>query len=216
MIRSVAVARTINCNIRAVSILASTQAPTPTPTYYVHRASRYKYRYTTIRCSDFHSSPSPAMMGIFDDAKNFLSGLLVRAQASHILIKGTDADSEQKIHEIQMKLLEQEFESSSSDDHDNISTNANNLATLFANAAALHSDCPSGRSRGGSLGEFGRFSMVPEFDKVVFNKDSEVGVVHGPIQTSFGYHLILIASRSDTTPTTPIDVTTTTTTPDEK
>jgi len=36
--------------------------------------------------------------------------------------------------------------------------------------------------------------MVPEFDTVVFNE--EVGAVHGPVQTSFGYHLIEITSRS--------------------
>jgi peptidyl-prolyl cis-trans isomerase C len=35
--------------------------------------------------------------------------------------------------------------------------------------------------------------MVPEFDKVVFNE--AVGVVHGPVKTDFGYHLIEITSR---------------------
>jgi peptidyl-prolyl cis-trans isomerase C len=37
--------------------------------------------------------------------------------------------------------------------------------------------------------------MVPEFDKVVFSE--AVGVVHGPIKTQFGAHLILIESRSE-------------------
>ena len=37
--------------------------------------------------------------------------------------------------------------------------------------------------------------MVPEFDKVVFNE--AVGVIHGPIKTQFGSHLILIESRDD-------------------
>jgi peptidyl-prolyl cis-trans isomerase C len=35
--------------------------------------------------------------------------------------------------------------------------------------------------------------MVPEFDTVVFNE--AVGVVHGPVETQFGYHLIEITSR---------------------
>ena len=39
-----------------------------------------------------------------------------------------------------------------------------------------------------TLGSFGQGAMVPEFDKVVFN--DEVGVVHGPVKTQFGYHLI--------------------------
>jgi len=36
--------------------------------------------------------------------------------------------------------------------------------------------------------------MVKEFDEVVF-KD-EVGVVHGPVKTDFGYHLIEITDRT--------------------
>jgi len=37
--------------------------------------------------------------------------------------------------------------------------------------------------------------MVPEFDAVVFNE--ELHVVHGPVKTDFGYHLLEITSRED-------------------
>ena len=63
----------------------------------------------------------------------------------------------------------------------------------FAEIAREFSKCPSGQ-QGGELGEFGPGMMVPEFDRVVFNE--EVGVVHGPVQTQFGYHLLEITSRS--------------------
>ena len=63
----------------------------------------------------------------------------------------------------------------------------------FADMAKKHSECPSG-NEGGSLGEFSPGQMVPEFDTVVFNDD--VGKVHGPVKTQFGYHLIEITSRS--------------------
>jgi peptidyl-prolyl cis-trans isomerase C len=63
----------------------------------------------------------------------------------------------------------------------------------FADLAAAHSQCPSGRN-GGELGEFTPGQMVAEFDRVVFNE--EVGVVHGPIKTDFGYHLVEITSRT--------------------
>ena len=63
----------------------------------------------------------------------------------------------------------------------------------FADMAKKHSECPSG-NEGGNLGEFSPGQMVPEFDKVVFNDD--VGKVHGPVKTQFGYHLIEITSRS--------------------
>lgn len=54
------------------------------------------------------------------------------------------------------------------------------------------SECPSAK-RGGNLGTFKPGMMVKEFDEVVFNKP--VGVVHGPITTQFGSHLILITRR---------------------
>lgn len=64
----------------------------------------------------------------------------------------------------------------------------------FAEVAKEHSDCPSGK-RGGDLGEFGPGQMVKEFDDVVFT--AEVGKVHGPVQTQFGYHLIEITNRTE-------------------
>jgi peptidyl-prolyl cis-trans isomerase C len=63
----------------------------------------------------------------------------------------------------------------------------------FEEAAKANSKCPSG-AKGGDLGTFGQGQMVPEFDKVVFN--DEVGVVHGPVKTQFGYHLLEITERS--------------------
>ncbi len=66
--------------------------------------------------------------------------------------------------------------------------------TDFADLAKKHSKCPSGRE-GGALGEFRPGQMVREFDEVCFKK--EVGVVHGPVKTQFGYHLVEVTSRTD-------------------
>ena len=63
----------------------------------------------------------------------------------------------------------------------------------FAAVAGEHSKCPSGK-QGGDLGEFGRGEMVHEFDEIVFS--GEVGTVHGPVKTQFGYHLIEITNRT--------------------
>ena len=63
----------------------------------------------------------------------------------------------------------------------------------FADMAREHSQCPSGE-QGGELGEFAPGEMVAEFDQVVFQE--EVGAVHGPIQTQFGYHLVEITNRT--------------------
>ena len=64
----------------------------------------------------------------------------------------------------------------------------------FADMAKEHSSCPSGRS-GGDLGSFSKGQMVPEFDTVVF--EQELNVVHGPVKTQFGYHLLETTERED-------------------
>ncbi len=76
----------------------------------------------------------------------------------------------------------------------------NELKTRIANGekfedlAKEYSQCPSG-ANGGDLGNFFQGQMVPEFDKVVFN--DEINVVHGPVQTQFGYHLLETTRRDD-------------------
>jgi parvulin-like peptidyl-prolyl isomerase len=64
----------------------------------------------------------------------------------------------------------------------------------FADEAAAHSMCPSGKE-GGSLGWFSRGMMVPEFDEAVFAmKDGDVSDV---IETQFGYHIIYKTDHED-------------------
>ncbi|CAI8226388.1 MAG: Peptidyl-prolyl cis-trans isomerase C [Arcobacter lacus] len=64
----------------------------------------------------------------------------------------------------------------------------------FEDLAKEFSKCPSG-ANGGDLGNFFQGQMVPEFDKVVFN--DAINVVHGPVQTQFGYHLLETTRRDD-------------------
>ena len=64
----------------------------------------------------------------------------------------------------------------------------------FGDVAKKHSSCPSG-AQGGDLGSFGPGMMVPEFDEVVFS--ANLGEVHGPVKTQFGFHLLEITSRTD-------------------
>ena len=60
--------------------------------------------------------------------------------------------------------------------------------TSFDELAQKFSKCPSGKS-GGALGEFGRGQMVKPFEDAAFGLD--VDQVSGPVQTQFGYHVIL-------------------------
>lgn len=64
----------------------------------------------------------------------------------------------------------------------------------FEDAARQHSTCPSGQN-GGSLGDFGKGQMVPEFDVAVFAM--EVGAISdAPVKTQFGYHLIKLNAKN--------------------
>lgn len=92
---------------------------------------------------------------------------MVRAAARHILV-----GSEDECEKIKSKILEGEE---------------------FADLAREYSQCPSGE-QGGELGEFSPGEMVPEFDAVVF--EAEIGKVHGPIKTQFGYHLVEVLRRT--------------------
>lgn len=109
--------------------------------------------------------------GFFEEVGAFFKRFTTKAKASHILIKG-GAEAENKLEDLKIEI--------------------ENSPVKFAEAAARYSECPSASS-GGSLGEFGPGAMVKEFDQVVFNE--AIGMVHGPVRTQFGYHLIYISDR---------------------
>ena len=92
--------------------------------------------------------------------------------ASHILVED-EAQAEQLLNDIKQATIS------------------------FEDAAAKHSKCPSGRN-GGSLGEFGRGQMVPEFDEACFSM--EIGELRGPVKTSFGYHIIRLDAKKAAEP----------------
>jgi plasmid stabilization system protein ParE len=58
----------------------------------------------------------------------------------------------------------------------------------LAELARQHSDCPSGKEKGGDLGVFPANRMVPEFSRAVLAM--EVGQVSEPVESPFGYHII--------------------------
>jgi len=58
----------------------------------------------------------------------------------------------------------------------------------FGDMAAAHSDCPSGRLSGGSLGWISRGTMVESFDNAVFSMG--VGDLSEVVETPAGFHLV--------------------------
>jgi peptidyl-prolyl cis-trans isomerase C len=73
----------------------------------------------------------------------------------------------------------------------------------FEELAAQHSDCPS-KQNGGSLGDFGRGQMVPEFEKAAF--EQEVGKVGDLVKTDFGYHIIKVTQKQESKEMAFVDV----------
>ena len=103
-----------------------------------------------------------------ENGEKFASGETVNA--SHILV-----DSEERANEILADI--------------------NTGKVSFEDAAKEHSSCPS-KQNGGSLGDFGRGQMVPEFENAAFAMN-EGEVSAAPVKTQFGYHLIKLNSKSE-------------------
>jgi peptidyl-prolyl cis-trans isomerase C len=64
----------------------------------------------------------------------------------------------------------------------------------FSTVAKAESDDAGSGQNGGDLGPFKAGQMVPEFEKAAFTQ--EIGKISEPVKTQFGYHLILVESRT--------------------
>ncbi len=117
--------------------------------------------------------PTDAEAEAFFAAHRDEFGKAEQVRAQHILVSpkgdGPEADREAvaKIREIRRRLL---------------------AGSDFSTEAATHSDCPSGKQAGGSLGWFSRGMMVKEFDEAAFSM--KVGELSDIVKTQFGYHVI--------------------------
>lgn len=103
-----------------------------------------------------------------------------KVQAQHILLKceGTAATAEHKKAIAKLEKIAADLKAGKG---------------TFAEAAAADSKCPSGKQKGGDLGEFTFSQMVPPFSIAAFNtKPGEVAPI---VRTNFGYHLIKPGKR---------------------
>lgn len=71
------------------------------------------------------------------------------------------------------------------------------LVDAFAHAAQRYSRDEMTNDRGGLLGELvpQGYCRLPELDRACFS--SRLGVIEGPIESDFGYHLILVTERTN-------------------
>lgn len=90
-------------------------------------------------------------------------------KASHILVK-----TEEEANNIKEEILSGKID--------------------FPHAAGKYSLCPSGGD-GGALGKFQKGVMVKAFEDAAFSLDTNV--VSDPVQTQFGWHLILVTEKGE-------------------
>ncbi|MFZ4394858.1 MAG: peptidylprolyl isomerase [Kiritimatiellia bacterium] len=108
-----------------------------------------------------------------------------RAQTQHILVRPAGEDEVSRTAALEkIKAIRERVQTGGS----------------FADEAAAHSECPSGRESGGSLGWFGRGMMVPAFDEAAFRM--KVGELSEIVETQFGYHIIQKTGHEQETATT--------------
>jgi parvulin-like peptidyl-prolyl isomerase len=97
------------------------------------------------------------------------------AEASHILIRDHTQATKKLLTDLKTKTIQ-------------------NDAAMFAKMAQEWSVCPS-KENGGFLGKFRPGDMARNFNQCVFDPETPVQQTVGPIETSFGWHLIYIHQR---------------------
>lgn len=161
---------TLNCNDKK-------SVPTLSRHGYFHSVDQKQLPLTRkVTTSNLGRVAVVRRMSIMDDVQGFFKRFTQKASASHILLRGDGAQVENQLEDWKVEI--------------------DNSPIKFAEYAGRFSQCPSSSS-GGDLGEFGPGTMVQEFDEVVFDPTNDVGIVHGPIKTQFGYHLIFIRDRTE-------------------
>jgi foldase protein PrsA len=124
-------------------------------------------------CTGISDPTEDEMKAFFDNNKEHYVQP-ERVAASHILIRpDSSSDADRVVAESRLEGIAQEIREGKD----------------FGDLAAQHSECPSGKQNGGSLGWFSHGMMVPEFEEAAFNM--AVGEISDIIETQFGFHIIM-------------------------
>jgi len=149
-----------------------------------------------------------ALKQLYDQNAEMFDGSLVRAR--HILLTPAAGDAEAAAQaKIQLTQVKQQVEAEAAKEVAKMPASADPLAReterikkledLFGKQAEKSSTCPS-KKDGGDLNWFPRAgSMVEPFAKAAFAL--KPGQMSDPVQSPFGYHLILVTGRKPGQPT---------------
>jgi peptidyl-prolyl cis-trans isomerase C len=141
---------------------------------------------------------------LFDAEKDRFDGTLVRAR--HILLKPRTADPKDvEAVKAQLRSVKEQVEGKAAEEVAKLPPTTDPLARKkaalaaaekeFGAVAAKVSECPS-KEQGGDVEYFPRGGeMVEPFSKAAFSM--QVGQISDVVQTTFGYHLILVTERKE-------------------
>ena len=152
-----------------------------------------KVDYVKVNPKDFEAAITPNEEDIQDyyDSKIAAFQVEKKYQASHILFQLEPAKIDEKASdEEKQKASEEAAKKEAEDTLKKIREGAD-----FAKLAEELSDDTSSGSAGGSLGEFPRGTMVPEFEAAL--EKLQPGKVSEPVKSPFGYHIIRLDKKTD-------------------
>jgi len=145
-----------------------------------------KVEYVKVNPKDFESGIEPNEEDIQDYYETKVADFRVKKKytASHILFQLEPSKIDEKASdEEKQKAAEEAAKKEAEAALKKIKDGGD-----FAKIAEQLSDDPSSASKGGSLGDFVRGTMVPEFEEAL--DKLKVGEISEPVKSPFGYHII--------------------------
>ncbi len=152
-----------------------------------------KVDYVKVNPKDFENAITPNEEDIQEYYDSKIADFRVEKKytASHILFQLEPTKMDEKASdEEKQKAVEEAAKKEALDALKKIREGAD-----FAKLAEKLSDDPSSGDNGGSLGEFPRGTMVPEFEAAL--EKLKPGEVSEPVKSPFGYHVIRLDKKTD-------------------
>ena len=154
----------------------------------------------TDRFWDASELPSGVATHLFESGENIESGLIVGPIVSDgavHLVKVTDTRTAEDIN-VRARHILVTTQGKETEARELVSNIQQRLRAgeNFGELARQYSEDPGSGRKGGDLGWFGPGTMVPSFQDAAFG--ARVGEVVGPVESSFGFHLIEVTHRSET------------------
>jgi peptidyl-prolyl cis-trans isomerase D len=152
-----------------------------------------KVDYVKVNPKDFEEAITPNEEDIqeYYDSKIATFRVEKTYKASHILFQLEPTKIDEKASdEEKQKATEEAAKKEAEDALKKIREGAD-----FAKLAEELSDDPSSGDKGGSLGEFPRGTMVPEFEAAL--EKLKPGEISEPVKSPFGYHVIRLDNKTD-------------------